>query len=215
MAADAASDAEQRTPRPGDTSALPATPPPTTTPQVPRTVETTEVVMTHEIRKPPKRPRGTGNLRMINQFEFVSRVGKGQHGDVWLARDTSDGGKEVVRAVHLVDRAPLISQPCVGALQAIKAVKRKNPKVDRMSKLRKRNLPTSQHMRLTDQLGSTEQKIKKEIAIMKKCKHPHVVRLLEVIDDQLHERIYMGMSAYYSLHYTSPRSGLLCVLSLR
>ncbi|EMD33852.1 hypothetical protein CERSUDRAFT_56057 [Gelatoporia subvermispora B] len=62
-----------------------------------------------------------------------------------------------------------------------------------MSKLRKRNLPASPHTRLTDQLGSTEQKIKKEIAIMKKCNHPHVVRLLEVVDDQLHERIYMVM----------------------
>ncbi|PCH42122.1 kinase-like protein, partial [Wolfiporia cocos MD-104 SS10] len=36
-------------------------------------------------------------------------------------------------------------------------------------------------------------KIRKEIAIMKKCRHPHVVRLLEVIDDRLAEKIYMVM----------------------
>ncbi|KAI0695386.1 kinase-like protein, partial [Cytidiella melzeri] len=62
-----------------------------------------------------------------------------------------------------------------------------------MSQLRKRNLPTSPHLPLTDKLGTTEQKIKKEIAIMKKCNHPHVVKLLEVIDDELNERIYMVM----------------------
>ena len=76
-------------------------------------------------------------------------------------------------------------------LQAIKAVKRKM-KVDRMSQMRRRPLPASPHLPLTDKLGTTEQKIKKEIAIMKKCNHPHVVRLLEVIDDELNEKIYMG-----------------------
>ena len=61
-------------------------------------------------------------------------------------------------------------------LQAIKAVKRKL-KGDRMSQLRKRALPTSPHLPLTDKMGTTEQKIKKEIAIMKKCRHPHVVKI--------------------------------------
>ena len=39
--------------------------------------------------------------------------------------------------------------------------------------------------------GGTTDKIKKEIAIMKKCIHPHVVRLFEVIDDPKAEKIYM------------------------
>ncbi|KIJ60403.1 hypothetical protein HYDPIDRAFT_98798 [Hydnomerulius pinastri MD-312] len=62
-----------------------------------------------------------------------------------------------------------------------------------MNMLRRRNLPTSPHTPLTDKLGSLEQKIRKEIAIMKKCRHGHIVRLLEVIDDKLNERIYMVM----------------------
>ncbi|KAI0925686.1 hypothetical protein AcW1_008060 [Taiwanofungus camphoratus] len=129
---------------------------------------TNEVVMTHEARSSYSR---SYNRRMINQYEFDHRVGRGQHGEVYLARDTSKNGMEV----------------------AIKAVKRKNVKVDRMSKLRKRNFPSSPHVPLADQLGSTEHKIRKEIAIMKKCRHPHVVRLLEVIDDKLNEKIYMVM----------------------
>lgn len=61
-----------------------------------------------------------------------------------------------------------------------------------MAQLRKRTIPATPHLPLTDALGSTEHKIRKEIAIMKKCRHPHVVRLLEVIDDALNEKIYMG-----------------------
>jgi len=39
---------------------------------------------------------------------------------------------------------------------------------------------------------SNEQKIRREIAIMKKCIHPNVVRLIEVIDDPNARKIYMG-----------------------
>ena len=34
--------------------------------------------------------------------------------------------------------------------------------------------------------------LRKEIAIMKKLRHPHVVRLYEVIDDHLQSKIYMS-----------------------
>ncbi|KAI0775152.1 kinase-like domain-containing protein [Trametes elegans] len=126
------------------------------------------VVMTREIRKHERPPTNQG--KMINQYEFVRKVGKGQHGEVYLARDTTLGDMDV----------------------AIKCVARKS-KSDRMSKLRRRNLPRASNTPLTDQLGSTEHKIRKEIAIMKKLNHPHVVRLLEVIDDPLNDKIYMVM----------------------
>ena len=71
-------------------------------------------------------------------------------------------------------------------------MRRKN-KSDRLKKLRRNaDLPRTPHTPLVDQLGSTEHKIRKEIAIMKKLNHPHVVRLLEVIDDPLTDKIYMG-----------------------
>ncbi|KAF9202662.1 hypothetical protein BGZ49_007193 [Haplosporangium sp. Z 27] len=38
---------------------------------------------------------------------------------------------------------------------------------------------------------SNEQKIRREVAIMKKCIHPHVVRLIEVIDDPNARKIYL------------------------
>ncbi|KAG6374436.1 kinase-like domain-containing protein [Boletus reticuloceps] len=107
----------------------------------------------------------------VNQYLRSHRVGKGQHGEVWVCWDLSSNRREV----------------------AIKAVKRNNPRAEKMNLLRRRNLPTSPHTPLTDKLGSLEQKIRKEIAIMKKCRHGHIVRLLEVIDDKLNDRIYMVM----------------------
>jgi hypothetical protein len=41
-------------------------------------------------------------------------------------------------------------------------------------------------------LSTTELAVRREIAIMKKCHHKHVVRLREVIDDRLKKKIYLG-----------------------
>lgn len=40
-------------------------------------------------------------------------------------------------------------------------------------------------------LGSPEDKVKKEVAILKKARHPHVVSLLEVIDDPELKKVYI------------------------
>jgi serine/threonine protein kinase len=37
-----------------------------------------------------------------------------------------------------------------------------------------------------------ENKIKREIAIMKKCHHPNIVNLIEVIDNPNSQRVYLG-----------------------
>jgi len=74
----------------------------------------------------------------------------------------------------------------------MKSVKRDNPRADQFKRLRQQRLPTSPHIPLADRLNTTEAKIRKEIAIMKKCRHPHVVRLYEVIDDRMKDKIYMG-----------------------
>ena len=62
-----------------------------------------------------------------------------------------------------------------------------------MSLLRRPRLPRSpEHLSVANNLGATEIKILKEIAIMKKLRHPNVVQLEEVLNDNLKERIYMG-----------------------
>jgi serine/threonine protein kinase len=77
--------------------------------------------------------------------------------------------------------------------QAIKVVKRSNPR-DKI-KLLRRNYQQNETAIGTNRpyfMNSTENSIRKEIAIMKKCRHPNIVRLLEVIDDPQQEKIYMG-----------------------
>ncbi|KAF9519692.1 hypothetical protein BS47DRAFT_1079468 [Hydnum rufescens UP504] len=60
--------------------------------------------------------------------------------------------------------------------------------VDRVSK--HRGLPSS--LRASpSMINTTEKGIRREIAIMKKCHHKHVVRLREVIDDKLKKKIFL------------------------
>ena len=87
-------------------------------------------------------------------------------------------------------------------------MKRKNAREDKMKLLRKSAIQASPHTPLTDRMGTAESKIRKEIAIMKKCRHAHVVRLLEVIDDRMKHKIYMGKCTTISLSSASSTSAL-------
>jgi [calcium/calmodulin-dependent protein kinase] kinase len=40
-------------------------------------------------------------------------------------------------------------------------------------------------------LGNAEDKVKKEVAILKKARHPNIVALLEVIDDPSRKKVYI------------------------
>ncbi|THV06330.1 kinase-like protein [Dendrothele bispora CBS 962.96] len=78
----------------------------------------------------------------------------------------------------------------------MKIVKRDNPKAKRerqYRQLRQQNLPRTDHVTVVDGIKTAEQEIRREIAIMKKCYHPHVVRLYEVIDDRKNDQIYLVM----------------------
>ncbi|KAF9070302.1 kinase-like domain-containing protein [Rhodocollybia butyracea] len=124
--------------------------------------------------------------KMINRYVMDAKVGSGQHGNVWRCYDYnySDGQSPVL---------------------AMKIVKRDNPKAkrDRQYKMlragnsnnsansvssAKRTTPT-----VVDGIRTAEQEIRKEIAIMKKCRHPHVVKLFEVIDDRKNNKVFMIM----------------------
>ena len=73
---------------------------------------------------------------------------------------------------------------------------RRDTVVDKYSRLKANRIALTSHGRpeaaVADKLSTTELKIKKEIAIMKKLSHPNVVRLFEVIDDRMKEKVYMG-----------------------
>lgn len=143
------------------------------------------VVMTEQIRT----TRDTSSNRVLNQYLLGHRLGRGQHGDVYKGFDINRGYMVV----------------------AIKACRRKGK--DRMEELRAKNAMERaaaaaasgagaegrglQRMggggaHLVDRLQSAERKVLREIAIMKKCKHGQIVQLLEVIDDRLTSKIFMG-----------------------
>lgn len=91
----------------------------------------------------------TGN-KVINQYEILEELGRGEHGKVKLGR-------------HVTTKQQV----------AIKIVQRYS------------------NRRRLGKLGNPEDKVKKEVAILKKARHPNVVSLLEVIDDPNRQKVYI------------------------
>ncbi|KAL1959230.1 hypothetical protein VTO42DRAFT_2736 [Malbranchea cinnamomea] len=91
----------------------------------------------------------TGN-KLINEYEILDELGRGEHGKVKLGRHVRTGQKVAIKIVQ------------------------------RYSKRRR-----------LGKLGNPEDKVKKEVAILKKARHPNVVSLLEVIDDPNRQKVYI------------------------
>ncbi|KAI5286243.1 hypothetical protein KEM54_006938 [Ascosphaera aggregata] len=91
----------------------------------------------------------TGN-KLINEYEIIGELGRGEHGKVKLAVHGRTGRKVAIKVVQ------------------------------RYSKRRR-----------LGKLGNPEDKVKKEVAILKKARHPNVVSLLEVIDDSNQQKAYI------------------------
>ncbi|PLB46929.1 putative serine/threonine protein kinase [Aspergillus steynii IBT 23096] len=91
----------------------------------------------------------TGN-KLINQYEILKELGRGEHGKVKLGRHVATRQKVAIKIVQ------------------------------RYSKRRR-----------LGKLGNPEDKVKKEVAILKKARHPNVVSLLEVIDDPNRQKVYI------------------------
>ncbi|KAI7867041.1 kinase-like domain-containing protein [Spinellus fusiger] len=103
---------------------------------------------------------------------ILREIGRGVHGKVKLAQD--------LYTQHLV---------------AIKIVdKRSRRRQLGYSMLRGHQQPVwSDKKSDLPQYRENEQKIKREISILKKCAHPNVVQLKEVIDDPQSKKIYMAL----------------------
>jgi serine/threonine protein kinase len=134
--------------------------------------------------------RSRSNNR-LNHYVRGLKVGKGKYGDVYICRDLNPGmrGYTMVR--------PLFSLSTISSdimhLQAIKGVRKVNVQRDKIKMLRKINQQDASTRDQANPLpNSTMNSIRKEIAIMKKCRHAHLVRLLEIIDDPNAEKIYMS-----------------------
>ncbi|KAJ1900602.1 hypothetical protein LPJ66_001375, partial [Kickxella alabastrina] len=101
--------------------------------------------------------------KMINQYMIIRELGRGTHGKVKLAFDTAAGEYFAIKIIDKESRDRRL-RPGAAAARAHGNVR---IDVDKM------------------------EKVKREIAILKKCCHPNVVRLHEVIDDAHARRIYL------------------------
>ncbi len=97
--------------------------------------------------------------KVLNTYEILRELGKGEHGKVKLARDLESN--QLV-AIKIVNR------------------KAKRPSFKRVDDSRPRA-----------RTNEYELKVKREIAIMKKCHHKNIVRLKEVLDDVSSYKIYL------------------------
>jgi serine/threonine protein kinase len=98
---------------------------------------------------------------MLNNYMMLNELGRGCHGKVKLCIDTTTCEKWAVKIV------------------------------DKQLKHRFQSKLSAAHRLAAHGPDIQLNKIKKEIAILKKCHHDHVVRLKEVIDDPTADKIYM------------------------
>ncbi|KAJ7147097.1 kinase-like domain-containing protein [Mycena crocata] len=127
----------------------------------------------------PQRPRRDPSPRVPSDYYAIKRqLGKGHNAVVYLVEYNSDPTP-----------------------RAMKKILRNNKKTENMNRLRANNparaappLPrTADPTALVDRRGTEEAKIRKEIAIMKKCDHPNIIKFYSFIDDQMSASICLIM----------------------
>ncbi|KAF7720853.1 hypothetical protein EC973_005904 [Apophysomyces ossiformis] len=141
------------------------------TPTSPRPAYAAEVIMTHTIYKDYDPTTGK---KIINKFLIIKEIGRGVHGKVKLA-ENMETGEHI--AIKIVDKRSRRRQLVYSLLRgnSQQQVDNENKKSDLY------------------QYRESEQKIQREISILKKCAHPNVVKLREVIDDPASRKIYMAL----------------------
>ena len=107
--------------------------------QVPK--ETTTAEIDHDMF--------SGN-KLINDYEVLRELGRGEHGKVKLGRNLTSMAQVAIKIV-----------------------------------------PRYSKQRRLGRLGAPQDQTKREVAILKKARHPNVVSLLEVIDDPTRNKVYL------------------------
>ncbi|KAJ3240350.1 hypothetical protein HDU81_004018 [Chytriomyces hyalinus] len=133
--------------------------------------------------------------KLINQYTVIREIGRGVHGKVKVAEDTEEGG---LWAIKIVDKhAKKRFQSRFAFSQSLQnqrlssATSQSSNNVNSPSL--SSNTPTSATLSSTlDAMNNLQlEKIKREIAILKKIDHANVVGLREVIDDPEAAKIYL------------------------
>ncbi|KAJ1948819.1 hypothetical protein FBU59_001421 [Linderina macrospora] len=119
--------------------------------------------------------------KMINQYMIIRELGRGTHGKVKLAFDTMSGEYYAIKIIDKESRDKRLRPNTVRTHQ-------QRPAPYSADARHRRNRSSHGYLRIDiDKM----EKVKREIAILKKCNHPNVVRLREVIDDAHARRIYL------------------------
>ncbi|KAI5965451.1 hypothetical protein KGF57_000717 [Candida theae] len=123
----------------------------------------------------------TGKKVINNKYRILKKIGQGQYGKVLLGQVLDDPVKPItestVRKHSTLNDAAMTTSPVPTASVTYVAIKTIN-RVDK-AKL------------ITKSYISNVTKIKKEIKILKQCKHPNVVKLYSVIDDTHFDKILL------------------------
>ncbi|KAJ1994100.1 hypothetical protein GGI25_000863 [Coemansia spiralis] len=119
--------------------------------------------------------------KMINQYMIIRELGRGTHGKVKLAFDTITGDYYAIKIIDKESRDRRLRPNT----HTHKLHHGKGTAASRRYSSHRRS-----HGYLRIDFDKME-KVKREIAILKKCRHPNVVRLREVIDDAHARRIYL------------------------
>ncbi|KAJ2557718.1 hypothetical protein EV175_001176 [Coemansia sp. RSA 1933] len=120
--------------------------------------------------------------KMINQYMIIRELGRGTHGKVKLAFDTISGEYYAIKVIDKESQDRRL-RPNANSHNARRAREAAAAAAQGSGHRRSRG-----YLRIDfDKM----EKVKREIAILKKCRHPNVVRLREVIDDAHARRIYL------------------------
>lgn len=123
---------------------------------------------------------GSSNRKIINNtYRILKKIGQGQFGKVMLAENVSEKDSNI-----------LLPTPSTNSIKGSrKKSSEKSPKnkyvaIKTINRIDKTRLITKTYLSHTT-------KIKREIQIMKGCKHPNVVQLYQVIDDLKYDKILL------------------------